>query len=74
MEFQLKLSDDAAHALTVDVLRDSLECVRREIAQLSVCTDLRPHELQDLHNARQIEQHLVQVIAYFTPASEHAHI
>lgn len=71
MEFTLKLSDQAAHALTVDVLRDSLECVRHEIALLRDRTDLRTHELQDLQNARQIEQHLVQVIAYFTPASEH---
>jgi hypothetical protein len=74
MEFTLKLSDHAAHALCVDVLRDSLLTVRQEITQLQDHTDLRAHELQDLQNARQIEQHLVQVIAYFTPASEHANI
>jgi hypothetical protein len=74
MQFQLKLSDDAAHALAVDVLRYSLDIVRQQIAQLSERTDLSTYELQDLHAAWQIGQNLVQVIAHLTPESEHAHI
>lgn len=71
MAYELKISDETADKLVVDVLRNVLEGVRYDIQNLQSKSELKSYQQEDLSNDLVMEQHLMAVIRYFTPPSEH---
>ena len=71
MAFEIKISEETADKLVVDVLRNTLECVRLDIHKLQNKAELESYQQEDLAHDLSMEQHLMAVIRYFTPPSEH---
>lgn len=71
MAFEITISDETAEHLVVDLLKNSLECVRAEIQRLEGMPDLSDWQQTDLQDSYKIANSLVEVIRYYTPANQH---
>lgn len=74
MAFEIQISEETVDKLVVDVLRNTLERVRQEIHRLQDKAELKSYQQEDLAHGLSMEQHLMAVIRYFTPPSEHDQI
>lgn len=67
MAFTVEISEQTADLLVVDILRNNLEYVRRDIARLESKAELMTFEQADLDNFRDLEVSFVKIVKYYLP-------
>lgn len=67
MAFTVDISEQTADALVVDIMKNNLMYLRRDIARLESKAELMAFEAEDLKDFRELEQAFLRVVKYYTP-------
>ncbi len=67
MPFTVEISEQTADHLVVDILRNNLEYLRRDIVRLESKAELMQFEQEDLINFRDLEVSFRKIIQYYLP-------